>query len=74
MQADFLVVMITMVMMAMILLPQPSDPIFKYVKGGKEFEKLGTAKAPFRVTNKSQKKSPEISGDPRDNLIVKFEI
>lgn len=54
-QADFPVVMIAMVMMAMILLPQLPDPIFKYEKSGKEFEKLGTTKAPFRVTNKSQK-------------------
>lgn len=51
----FPVVMITMVVMAMILLSQPSSPIFKYVKSGKEFEKLGTAKPPFRGTNKSQK-------------------
>lgn len=54
-QAYFPVVMITMVVMAMILLSQPSSPIFKYVKSGKEFEKLGTAKPPFRGTNKSQK-------------------
>lgn len=54
-QAYFPVVMTTMVVMAMILLSQPSSPIFKYVKSGKEFEKLGTAEPPFRGTNKSQK-------------------
>lgn len=85
-QGSFLSLLITTAVVVMIihyLEPQTQLPSMKKVV---EFEKLGTATFPIPEFKKKKKqiwklkshplikKSLEISGDPRDNLIVQFEI